>query len=57
MKGDTKLLIWLGKQVLKQTDKREIDHGTTIVVWRLALAAVPLSEDLPIANCPIPSHP
>jgi len=31
MRGDTRMLIWLGRQVLGQRDTQEIDHGRTII--------------------------
>ena len=31
MQGDTRMLIWLGRQVLGQWDTQEIDHGRTII--------------------------
>jgi len=33
LKGDTKMLIWLGKNILKQRDQVENDEGNTPLPW------------------------
>lgn len=33
MKGDTKMLTWLGKQILKQQDQVQNDEGNTPLPW------------------------
>lgn len=35
MKGDTSMLIWLGKQYLGQKDKIENDNNTTVVIEQI----------------------
>jgi len=34
LQGDTKMLIWLGKQVLKQRDQVDDSEGTQPLPWR-----------------------